>query len=324
MFRCLFAALLVSISAPGLAREPLPIIDMHYHAAWPASDDAAELRSTLDEMDKHGIVLSALHINEPSDVADWVIAAPGRFVAGPMFPCDPFDAQGKRDCFRATNGWPDLKWLEDGFASGTLGMMGEMLFVYHGTAPDDQRMEPYWTLAEKYDIPVAVHINRGPPPGASPRYEGCCPNFNADYGNPALLRPVLKRHPKLRIQLQHVGIPARPVFDGIDYLYETIALMRDHPNVYAEMSITNSIFDEEMHSAALKRIVEAGLLQRVMFATDNMPVEPILARLERFDFLSGAQRRDILYNNAARFLRLDEGTIARHHERAKKQQPSSD
>ena len=31
------------------------------------------------------------------------------------------------------------------------------------------------------------------------------------------------------------------------------------------------------------------------------------------DFLTKAQKRDILYKNAARFLRLSEAEIARHH-----------
>lgn len=35
--------------------------------------------------------------------------------------------------------------------------------------------------------------------------------------------------------------------------------------------------------------------------------------IEKADFLSAEQKRDILYNNAARFLRLTPEQIARHH-----------
>jgi predicted TIM-barrel fold metal-dependent hydrolase len=35
--------------------------------------------------------------------------------------------------------------------------------------------------------------------------------------------------------------------------------------------------------------------------------------IEDAPFLTAAQKRDILYNNAARFLRLSKEEIARHH-----------
>lgn len=310
----LITAFLIVAAASAVGREPLPIIDMHHHAAWPGIDDAAALESTLDLMDRHGIVLSSLYLTEPGDVSAWVAAAPDRFAAGPMFPCAPFDAERTRDCFRASDGWPEPKWVEQGLASGKLRLLGEMLFVYHGTAPNDPQLEPYWSLAAKYDVPVIVHAGRGPPSGAPPRYDGCCPNFNSEYGNPALLRNVLERYPTLRVQLAHIGAPSSPDSEVRGYLDEAIALMREHPNVYVDMSIINSIGDERTHARALKRLIASGLLGRIMFGSDNRPVEPILERLDRFTFLSDAQRRDILYNNASRFLRLSEATIARHHQ----------
>jgi hypothetical protein len=36
-------------------------------------------------------------------------------------------------------------------------------------------------------------------------------------------------------------------------------------------------------------------------------------RINAYDFLSLEEKADIFYNNAARFLRLSEETIARHH-----------
>ena len=44
-------------------------------------------------------------------------------------------------------------------------------------------------------------------------------------------------------------------------------------------------------------------------------IEPSLAAIEEADYLSEEQKRDILYNNAARFLRLSEEEIDRHHGR---------
>ena len=58
-----------------------------------------------------------------------------------------------------------------------------------------------------------------------------------------------------------------------------------------------------------QRLVEAGFEDRVMFGTDQL-VWPKLMELsieviDRASYLTPQQKRDILYNNAARFLRLD-------------------
>ncbi|MEE2690727.1 MAG: amidohydrolase family protein [Pseudomonadota bacterium] len=283
-----------------------PVINAHMHASWPAFDDAEYRAQVVQEMRDNNIVLAVLHVNEPSDLDDWSRAEPGLFVAGPAFPCPTNTGDLKHECFPGSGGWPPLDWLEQGLASGDIGAFGEMLFNYVGIAPDDPRMDPYWALAAKYDVPVFVHINRGPPAQSPARPDNCCPDFDADMGNPALLRPVLEKHPSLRISLQHAGFPALPRMGNIDYWDETLSLMRDYPNVYADMTILNSIQTPEVHAAALQRFVAEGFADRIMFGTDNMPAAPIIARLEGFSFLTAEQRRGILHDNAARFLRLGE------------------
>lgn len=42
-------------------------------------------------------------------------------------------------------------------------------------------------------------------------------------------------------------------------------------------------------------------------------IERGIAVIEQAPFLNETEKRDILYNNAARFLRLSEEEIARHH-----------
>lgn len=42
-------------------------------------------------------------------------------------------------------------------------------------------------------------------------------------------------------------------------------------------------------------------------------IGPSVEAIEAAPFLSESQRRDIFYNNSARFLRLSPETIARHH-----------
>ena len=56
-----------------------------------------------------------------------------------------------------------------------------------------------------------------------------------------------------------------------------------------------------------------------MFGSDQMEwpetITLAIEAIQSADFLTEEQRADILYNNAARFLRLSEEEIARHHGR---------
>jgi predicted TIM-barrel fold metal-dependent hydrolase len=129
-------------------------------------------------------------------------------------------------------------------------------------------------------------------------------------GNPALLRAVLERHRGLRILLAHVGPPGPSTFDEA-----TLSLLKDYRSVYFDMSIINSTLPPAAHEAELKRLFDAGVGDRLMFGSDTRPAAPILRALEGIAWLTPEQRRAILYDNAARFLRLDSQTIARHYRR---------
>lgn len=63
--------------------------------------------------------------------------------------------------------------------------------------------------------------------------------------------------------------------------------------------------------------MDGGYGERVMFGSDQMVwvgvIEPALKSIEQAPFLTRKQKRDIFYNNAARFLRLSPEEIARHH-----------
>ncbi len=197
---------------------------------------------------------------------------------------------------------PDAAWLEQQLTAGTLTGIGELVFNYAGIAPDDSAMADYWALAARHDVPTFVHIGRGPAPGQGPRrHEGCYPQYQADFGDPSLLRPVLERHPRLRMVLQHAGF---------DYLDETLSLLRDFPNVFVDMSVLNSVGPRALHDASLHTLVSAGYADRIVLGSDDQDYAAILERIEGASFLTPAQRRGIYYDNAARFLRLDRATIA--------------
>lgn len=286
-----------SAQQDSLARS-LPVIDMHIHDGHGTT--AAEWSSILSGLDSNRVVLATLFVNNTSS-SPLAALAPERFLLGASFPCYNGVFPRGDPCFPNSRGWPDLQWLRAQFKAGRMQVMGELLNVYYGISPDDPLLEPYWSLAEELDIPVGIHTGRGP--GPADRAPGCCPRFNDDYGNPALLEPVLQRHPHLRVWLMHGG--------GI-FMDQTIALMKAHSNVYADMSVINSVAPAPVEEMWLRRMRSAGLLDRIMFGSDNWALDKTIARSRDVPFLSNAERRAILCGNAARFLRLNEAVCAIH------------
>ena len=107
------------------------------------------------------------------------------------------------------------------------------------------------------------------------------------------------RHPKLRVNLMHAGWPM---------LDDLLAVMWTHPQVYVDTGIISYALPREAFHAYLRRIVEAGFAKRVMFGSDQMvwpeAIESAIEAIEQAPFLSAEQKRDILYENAVRFLKF--------------------
>ena len=68
--------------------------------------------------------------------------------------------------------------------------------------------------------------------------------------------------------------------------------------------------------AYLNRLIEAGFESRIMFGSDNViwpdAIPIAIQSIKDAPFLTSEQKRDILYNNAARFLRLTPQQIQSH------------
>lgn len=290
-------------SSPSTGKQP--IIDLHRHAPWPGDPDSTALATIQETLRAHNVVSTVLFITGREDVAHYRGDQNTRILLSPMFPCPQLTAQRKWCSVDTEGPMPDADWINEQLTAGNLSGIGELAFNYAGIAPNDPAMAEYWALAARHDVPAFVHIGRGPGPGQGPRrHEGCCSQYEADYGNPSLLRPVLDRHPRLRVVLQHAGF---------DYLDETLVLLRDFPDVFIDMSVLNSIGPQPLHDASLRAIVSAGFADRIVLGSDDIDYAPIIKRIDGAAFLTPGQRRGIYYDNAARFLRLDRQTIARDY-----------
>ena len=265
-----------------------PIIDMHLHALdlrlfpeelldHPDFTQEEYMETTLEILERHNI--RAVTSGQHNVVKEWQKASPFRIIPGYAF-SHPNEISAD-----------SLRLLIE---QGEIEVIGEMMLQLEGIAPGDPRLEPIWSLAEESDTPAALHMGPGPT-----IYEGC-PNYRARLSDPFLLEEVLIRHPDLRVYVMHAGWP---MLDAM------IHMLYAHPQLYVDVGVIDWYIPREEFHFFLRRIVEAGYGKRVMYGSDQMVlpsmIEESLEAIESAEFLSEEQKRDILYNNAARFLRLD-------------------
>ncbi|TVQ11856.1 MAG: amidohydrolase [Balneolaceae bacterium] len=203
--------------------------------------------------------------------------------------------------------WPSPDSFRSTLETGKYKVFGEIGLQYLGMSPDHPSFEPYLEILEEMGIPLGIHIGTGPP-GVS-HFPGSGGHL-ARMHSALEIEPVIMRHPRLQVYLMHAGWPM------IDDL---LAVFYAHPQVYADLGIIIFALPKAEIHYYLRRIVQAGFGRRVMFGSDQMNwpgvIEYAIDVIESADFLTETQKRDILYNNAARFLRLSEEEIARHHGR---------
>lgn len=319
-------AILALIAASVAHASPrYEIIDMHFHAdlpdaegppggkvcapypTWMPRDPAQPIERYLDRFSIHPACPHVLVA--PSDAAvlrDRGIAMLERYnilalaggaaatvedyrshAAGRILPSAGFGSDGKL---------PSIASLRRLHAAGKLKALSEITTQYAGIAPDDPRLEPYYALAEELDIPVGIHLGPGPPG----TIYFATPGYRVAAGDPLRLEPILVRNPRLRVYAMHAGWPLGDAM---------IAMMFAHPQLYVDTGILDYAYPEADFYAYLKRLIDAGMEERIMFGSDNMvwpdAIGVAIDRIRRAPFLSERQKRLILHDNAARFLRIE-------------------
>ena len=274
----LFAFFCLSCYAKPVNKQR--IFDVHIHGS---ADAPAQLKA----LEQAGVYKAAISTSWDLQQRYRDESKP-ELLFGLMFPCPngkvPYSLQ---PCYQDGKDWPSPDWVEQQMKDGTIDFMGEILSQYYGISSSDSLLFPYYALAEKYNIPVGVHTG-----GAGPGHGS--PNFKMELGSPLLLEKMFEQFPQLRVWIMH---------GGDQYYQETVTLMQQHKQVYADISVISNpdIMPAAQFTKIMKTFIDAGLEDRLMFGTDNGNVEKIVAVIHALDFLSKEQKDKIFYRNAERF-----------------------
>lgn len=308
VFLSLIALLLPALSSSQTDQQP--VIDMHMHAyegelkvpnpntgEIRSHDGEEHLRASLRFMEEHNVVLGAVSANAEPETASRVLAAWKREAGQRLL---------KGLFFGKKAGYLPVDQVRSLVTAGEIDFLGEMGHQYDGRSPSDPDLFGYYALAQELEVPVGIHTGMSAP-GTPLR---CCPKFRLSLGNPYLLEDVLVSFPRLRIWAMHAG--------G-QYFNEMVTMMKMYPRLYVDISPYTWLDagNSELLDRFLSLANEQGLLDRVMFGSDQMrwpeTIGIAIERVRSLDYLTDQEKAGILYDNAARFLRLDEKTIARHH-----------
>jgi hypothetical protein len=275
-----FFTLFACLTFCAWCQQPKRIFDVHLHG----SKDASAQLLTLQ---KAGVYKAALSTS-------WDLQNNYRNISktpllyGLMFPCPngkvPYSLQL---CYGKGEEWPLLSWVEQQIKEGKIDFMGEVLSQYYGISSSDSLLFAYYSLAQKYNLPVGIHTG-----GAGPDHGS--PNFKIELGSPLLMENMLRSFPKLKVWIMH---------SGDQYYKETINIMQANKRVYADISVISNpdIVSVEKFSTIMQAFIEAGLEDRLMFGSDNGAIDKVIQAVEGLSFLTDKQKKKLYYQNAERF-----------------------
>lgn len=296
--KSLFTVLLSVIAWSSLAQQLPPVIDMHVHAFPVKSsygmpdhygnrgpdNQKTHFDETYQWLRKHNVVKAVVSGNLEALRAWQQWDTDQRMIKG-LYLNNPADKTMTPERFEGL------------ISSGEIQVFGEIGPYYSGTKLSDPAWQPYLKLCEQYDIPVAVHTGGGDPGGTY----SWSPRARMMLGDPYLIEDTLVKYPKLRIYMMHAGEDAHE---------RALRLMAYYPQLYTDLGALLWVepLTQRYAKDFLRNAKHAGYLDRVMFGSDQIfwpdAIDRSIRYLDTLDFLTEEEKRGILYNNAARFLKL--------------------
>nr|WP_232541599.1 amidohydrolase family protein [Nocardia bovistercoris] len=152
--------------------------------------------------------------------------------------------------------------------------------------PRAPHLRPVWGLLEDSGVPALVHCGSGPIPG--------------NHTGPEPITELLRRHPRLRLIIAHMGTPEYSEFLDLATEYDGVHL--DTTMVWTDFTEADAPYPPNERP----RLLDLG--DRILFGSDfpNIPYPygHSLFALERLE-LGTEWLRGVCYGNAARMFAID-------------------
>ncbi|MCI1931241.1 MAG: amidohydrolase family protein [Clostridia bacterium] len=239
-------------------------IDAHCHVGefggW--ADVRINIEELIKQMDEYEIVKTVLcsvdHLTN-EDVLDAYKKYPDRII--PTVFANPIDAKKSLDMAE--------HYLKDENFKGI-----KLHPLQHAYVADEEIVDPFMDLAEKYNVPVFIHS--GHPP----------------YSLPWSIALLAERHPNVKTVMIHMGHG-----HGV-YIDAALKMAKRFSNIYLEMSGMPM-------GSKIKEAYEKVGKDRIMFGTD-VPFHHPTVEMQKVitSGLDEKAQHDVFYNNAAKLLGL--------------------
>jgi len=265
------------------------IVDVHSHAwEFPRhfTDDFRQQARTARAGEEVDLTVRLAEYQASATLADRTIVFGGKARLSGLWVDDSYVAEYVSTAPEQLIGYLSLDPTQDGWQdelrSGhqELGLRGiKLMPMYAGFRPDEGRLDPLWEYASQHSLPVLLHagttfISQAPLECTLPRH----------------LDQVAIRFPDVKIIAAHLGHPYEP---------ECVALIRKHPNVYADASALHYRPFQLYNSLML--VQEYGVWDKLLFGSDY-PFTTVDASVEGLRSLNGQLE-------GTRLPRLDEQQI---------------
>ncbi len=150
-----------------------------------------------------------------------------------------------------------------------------------GLPPNDRRFYPLYQKCVELDIAVGFQVGHS------------AEVLPSDCGRPMLADDVAIDFPDLRINLSHTGWP---------WVDEWCSMLWRHPNVYGDIS---AYYPKALDDRLIKFMDSGRGRDKVLFGTNGLGLERCKREFLELD-IGEDTKRAVLYDNVARFLKLEE------------------
>ncbi|MFO1376030.1 MAG: amidohydrolase family protein [Steroidobacteraceae bacterium] len=150
-----------------------------------------------------------------------------------------------------------------------------------GLPPNDRRFYPLYAKCVELDIAVGFQVGHS------------AEVLPSDCGRPMLADDVAIEFPELRINLSHTGWP---------WVDEWCSMLWRHPNVYGDIS---SYFPKSLDERLIRFMDSGRGRDKVLFGTNGLGLRRCKEEFLQLNVGENTKRK-VLYDNARRFLKLDQ------------------